>query len=78
MTKNVLYVYEGSNGVIWTPILLPLEHKTMSRLVADAGKILTDGKANVTIIDAEDSAADAWKEVELTPEIQKIMEGESK
>lgn len=78
MTKNILYVYEGSNGVIWTPILLPLEHKTMSRLVADASKILTNGTEYVTIIDAENLAADAWKEVELTPDIQKIMEGESK
>ena len=76
MTKNVLYVYEGSNGVIWSPILLPMDHNTMSRLVADTGKILTDGTQYFTVIDVQDSDVQKYAEVELTDEIQKIMEGQ--
>lgn len=76
MTKNVLYVYEGSNGVIWTPILLPLEHKTMSRLVADTGKILTDGTQYFAVIDVQDSDVQNYTEIELTNDIQKKMEGQ--
>lgn len=75
MTKRVLYVYKGSNGVIWSPILLPMEHTTMSRLIADDGKVLTDGNVYLNVIDVEDTEVEAWKEVELTPAIQLEMDG---
>lgn len=76
MTKNILYVYTGSNGVIWSPILLPMEHTTMSRLVADTGKILTDGTQYFTVIDVQDSDVQKYTEIELTDEIQNKMEGQ--
>ena len=75
MTKNILYVYAGSNGVIWSPILLPMEHTTMTRLVADTGKILTDGTQYFTVIDVQDSDVQKYTEFELTDEIKKIMKG---
>ena len=75
MTKNILYVYTGSNGVIWSPILLPMEHTTMTRLVADTGKILTDGTQYFTVIDVQDSDVQKYTEIELTDEIHKKMEG---
>lgn len=75
MTKNVLYVYEGSNGVIWSPVLLPMEHTTMSRLVADDGKILKKGNEYYTIIDVPNDDISKYTEIELTDDIQKAMEG---
>lgn len=75
MTKNVLYVYAGNNGVVWSPILLPMEHNTMSRLVADTDKILTDGTQYFTVIDVQDSDVQKYAEVELTDEIKNKMEG---
>ena len=75
MTKNVLYVYEGSNGVIWSPVLLPMEHTTMSRLVADTGKVITDGTQYYSILDVADSDISKYTEIELTDDIQKAMEG---
>ncbi len=76
MTKNILYVYTGSNGVIWSPILLPMEHTTMTRLVADTGKILTDGTQYFAVIDVQDSDVQNYTEIELTNDIQKKMEGQ--
>jgi hypothetical protein len=45
MIKTKLYKYLGRNGNIVTPILLEkIEPIPMVKIVADAGKILTNGK----------------------------------
>lgn len=76
MTKNVLYVYTGKNGVIWSPVLLPMEHTTMTQLVADDGKILKKGNEYYTIIDVQNDDVSNWTEVEFTEDIEKILEAE--
>ena len=45
MTQSKLYKYLGRNGNIVTPILLEkIDPIPMVKLVADSGKVLTDGK----------------------------------
>lgn len=64
MTKNKLYVYKGTNGEIWSPVLLPMEYTLMYRLIADTDKELTDGTQKVNVIDVKDSDLSKWSEVD--------------
>ena len=64
MTKNKLYVYKGTNGEIWSPVLLPMEYTLMYRLIADTDKELTDGTQRVSVIDVVEADVDKWSEVE--------------
>jgi hypothetical protein len=61
--KN-LYRYRGEGGTVDTTVLLPLEHEDMYRLSADAGKILTDGENDVSVIDIPVADLDRWTEID--------------
>lgn len=43
MIRQKLYSYIGYNGSVTTPILLPLEHQELIKLIASDGYILTNG-----------------------------------
>lgn len=64
MTKNIVYRYFGRNGNVTTPVLLegatPIK---MYRLIADSGKLLTDGSQYVHMIDVFDDEVELWYEV---------------
>lgn len=64
MTKIVLYQYLGTNGTITSPVHLEdVYYVRKLKLIADAGKILTNGSSykNVVIIPEEDESK--WTEV---------------
>lgn len=65
MKKTKMYRYLGRNGIITSPILL--ENQTpiqIFSLVADEGKILTDGTRNVFSTMAFEDELDNWVEIE--------------
>jgi hypothetical protein len=66
MTKQVLYRYLGTNGVIETPIHLEdIYYVRNIRLTADAGKMLTkDNKSFITQIIVPEDEVEQWFEVE--------------
>ena len=65
MKKNKIYRYLGRNGIVTTPILIngasPI---IMYRLIADDGKILTDGERRITSADVFEDEINNWIEVE--------------
>lgn len=66
--KNI-YVYQGENGTIQTPVKLPMpETKQMRRLIADAGKELINGDEKTTCIDVEIDEIEKWTEVDVQAE----------
>ncbi len=66
MTKEVLYKYLGTNGVIVSPVHLEdIYFVRINVLTADEGKILTNGKTRVKEIRCSDDELDQWKEVAL-------------
>lgn len=70
MKIKPIYIYNGENGVIQTPIKLPIpETKQMRRLIADEGKILKKGDMESTAIDVELDDIENWEEVEQESEI---------
>ena len=66
MQTKMIYVYlgEGNNG-IQTPfkLLNATESKTLTRLIADDGKILVNGDVQTSCIDVENDAIDNWIEI---------------
>lgn len=62
MTKMEVYRYAGSNGVIDSPIKLPMDYTLRFRLIADAGKELVNGDTVATVIDVDVDDADNWIE----------------
>lgn len=62
MTKMEIYRYVGSNGVIDSPIKLPMSYTLRYRLIADAGKELINGDTVATVIDVDASDVDNWSE----------------
>lgn len=62
MTKVEIYRYVGSNGVIDSPIKLPMPYTLRYRLIADAGKELVNGDTIATVIDVDASDVDKWSE----------------
>ena len=66
-----IYLYQGDNGVIQTPVKLPIpELKQMRRLVADEGKILVNGEERTSCIDVDIDKIDMWQEVDIKEEEQ--------
>lgn len=57
-----LYKYKGENGELITTINLGIEHEPMIRLVASAGKYLTDGTVKTGVIDITEDQKNIWKE----------------
>ncbi|WP_444310719.1 hypothetical protein [Megasphaera sp.] len=65
MTKMEIYRYVGSNGVIDSPIKLPMDYTLRYRLIADEGKELVNGDTVATVIDVDvDDVDDVDKWVE--------------
>lgn len=62
MTKMEIYRYVGSNGVIDSPIKLPMDYTLRYRLIADAGMELVNGDTTATVIDVDASDVDKWSE----------------
>lgn len=67
MKRTKLYRYLGRNGIITTPILLEnVEPIILYELIADAGKILTDGVNKSKRKFVFEDELDNWFEVDDT------------
>lgn len=65
MIKKNLYRYFGRNGMITSLVLLDnIEHLLMYRLIADEGKVLTDGQLKVKSIDIFSEDLGKWTEID--------------
>lgn len=65
MTKEVLYKYLGTNGVIESPVHLEdIYYVRIIKLVADHGKVLTDGQTKVHSVRVAEDEVDNWQEIE--------------
>lgn len=63
MTTKTIYIYDGVNGSIQTPVELPMTTiKTMTRLIADDGMMLVNGDIQTTCIDVDNQDLGSWKE----------------
>lgn len=62
MTKIEIYRYVGSNGVIDSPIKLPMNYTLRYRLIAGEGKELVNGDTTATVIDVDASDVEKWSE----------------
>ena len=62
MTKMEIYRYVGSNGVIDSPIKLPMSYTLRYRLIADAGKELVNGDTTAAVIDVDAFDVEKWSE----------------
>ena len=64
MTKQVLYKYLGTNGVIESPVHLEdIYFIRINVLTAAAGKILTDGTTFKKVVRCYDDELSQWREV---------------
>ena len=66
MTKEVLYLYLGTNGTILSPVHLEdIYYVRNIRLTADPGKILTrDNKNFITNVIIPEDEVEYWTEVD--------------
>lgn len=65
MKKKDLYKYVGRNGSIVSLVLLDdIKHYPMYRLIADEGKVLTNGDIEVKSIDIYAEDLDKWTEIQ--------------
>ena len=63
MQTIILYKYKRrGGGITVSPTKPSAKHTEMYRLVADEGKILTDGETVTTCVDTND--VDAWVEID--------------
>lgn len=62
MDKIEIYRYVGSNGVIDSPIKLPMNYTLRYRLIADEGKELVNGDTVATVIDVDVDDVYKWVE----------------
>lgn len=62
MTKMEIYRYIGSNGIIDSPIKLPMDYTLRYRLIADKNKELVNGDTVATVIDVDVDDVDNWVE----------------
>lgn len=64
MTKQVFYKYLGTNGVIESPVHLEdIYYIKLIRLIADKGKILTNGDRKVYDIKVPEEEVENWREI---------------
>lgn len=64
MTKIKKYKYLGRNGILVTRILIDgVNYIPMMTLIADEGKILTDGETSVYSITVEADEVNLWREI---------------
>lgn len=67
MTKQVLYKYLGTNGVIESPVHLEdIYYVRVNVLIADKGKILSNGIRQVKTVKCSDEEVSDWKEIPLS------------
>lgn len=66
MRVNKFYKYVGLNGTLTTPILLPdIKNYPYLTIIADEGKILTDGfERKISVIIPEEEKYN-WQEVDI-------------
>ena len=65
MIKNKIYRYLGRNGMVTTPVLLEgVTPINMFRLIAESGKLLTNGKVSVAQIDVFEDEIENWTEID--------------
>lgn len=75
MQKITLYRYiRPDGGVTVSPVKPDCECAEMVRLVADDGRMLTDGFTNTSCVDTDDPSA--WKEEENTESVGAVIENE--
>lgn len=66
MTKQVLYRYLGTNGVIESPVHLEdVYYVRINVLTADEGKILSNKKIKKRQVRCSDEEVDQWIEITL-------------
>ena len=66
MTKQVLYKYLGTNGVIESPVHLEdIYYVRINILVADEGKVLTNGTVQKKQVRCSDDEINEWKEISV-------------
>ena len=64
MTRQVIYRYLGTNGIIDSPVHLEdIYYVRRIILQADAGKILTDGNRRLHSISVAEDEVDNWREI---------------
>lgn len=65
MTKQVLYKYLGTNGVIESPVHLEdIYYVRINVLTAAAGKILTNGTISKKTVHCSDDEVSLWREID--------------
>lgn len=66
MTRQVIYRYLGTNGVLETPIHLEdVYYVRLIRLQAGAGKLLTDGHVKQKMVTVPEEETINWIEVDI-------------
>lgn len=66
MTKQVLYKYLGTNGVIESPVHLEdIYYVRINVLTAGEGKILSNGVTRAKTVRCSDEELSQWREVAL-------------
>lgn len=71
MTQSKLYKYLGRNGNVVTPILLEkIDPIPMMKVVAEAGKLLTNGKETAKIKTLFLDELEEWYEID-DPSVKK-------
>ena len=64
MTKIKKYKYLGRNGILVTRILIDgVNYIPMMTLIADEGKVLTDGETVTHSITVENEEVNLWREI---------------
>ena len=64
MTRTVMYRYMGTNGIIESPVHLEdIYYIRFIRLVADADKVLTNGKDRLKALNTTEEEEKTWREV---------------
>ena len=67
MTKEIIYRYLGTNGVLETPIHIEGTYYTRSvKLQAGPHKILTNGKLFLRSVKVPEEQVEDWTEIEET------------
>ena len=64
MTKKKMYRYLGRNGILTTRILIDkADYIPMIQLIADEGKVLSNGEMLIHSITIEEEELDRWQEI---------------
>lgn len=65
MTKEKIYTYLGVNGTITSPVYLEGIYSVKKiRLIADEGKILSDGNKRISSITVQEDEVSNWTEID--------------